>query len=173
MYKEHNLKSFIKSHFRGIYDFAGAVYHGFDAAKARRLSEQEAAATHDPVVSADAPLKLLVVNTGPNRLNLVFKNFSEKSLENKATADFLKTAVNFASTHGFSLRIISRNSQPNPRIFQDFLKSHQLESPDDHSFYTDSASRLSSPVRRLDVSKTDHIFTENEVNKLKDWTKTK
>lgn len=171
MNSKHSLKNFIKSHFRGIYDFAGAVYHGFDAAKARRLSESEATTTHDSTVSADAPLKLLAVNTGSNRFNIVFKNFSKKTLEDKNTAEFLKIAVNFANAHDFSLRIISRNSQPNPRVFCDFLKLHQLDTPKNYSFYTDSASRLSSSVRRLDVSRNDYIFTENEIDKLKDWIK--
>lgn len=171
MNKSHNLKSFIKSHFRGIYDFAGAVYHGFDAAKARRTSESEAISVHESPVSADAPLRLIAVNTGPNRLNLVFRNFSKKALEDKNTVAFLKIAIGFASTHDFTLRIISRNSQPNPRVFRDFLEFHQLDTLESYNFYTDSASRLSSSVRRLDISKNDYIFTENEIEKLKEWVK--
>ena len=173
MNKTHNFKSFIKQHFRGIYDFAGAVYHGFGAAKARRLSEVEVIAVHESSVNADSPLKIIAVNTDRNRLNVVFKNFSKKALEDKKTEDFLKTAIKFASTHDYTLRIISRNNQPNPRLFIAFIEKHQLKVPNDYSFYTDSATRLSGSVRRLDVSKNDIIFTENETEKLKDWIKTK
>lgn len=173
MYNKHSLKSFIKTHFCRIYDFAGAVYHGFDAAKIRRISENEAIASHNNAVNIDSPLKLIAVNTGSNRLNLVFKDFSRKSLESKFTADFLRTAISFANTHSYSLRIISRNSQPSPRTFIDFLKEYKLERPAEYSFYTDFSSRLSSPVRRLDVSRNDFIFSETEIDKLKEWIKTK
>ena len=165
------LKNFAKKNLRGIYDFASVFRHSFKAAKIRRLNEQETVAAHESAVSSYDLPKIIYVNSGSNRLNLVFKTFSKQTLAKKEISDFLTSATNFAANHHYALRIISRNSQVNPRDFIDFAKEHKLDIPEKYSFYTDSAARLSSSVRRLDISKNDYIFTEDNLANLKEWIK--
>ena len=171
MDESNGLKKFAKKNLRGVYDFASVFCHSFDAAKARRLNERETIATHESAVSSNYPLRIIYVNSGPNRLNLVFKTFSKQTLEKREVSDFLTSAANFAASHHFVLRIISRNSQINPRDFINFAKEHKLKIPEEYIFYTDSAMRLSGPVRRLDISKNDYIFTEDDFANLKEWIK--
>ncbi len=171
MNDSNGLKSFAKKNLRGIYDFASVFCHSFDAAKLRRQKEQDAIAAHETAVSNNSIPKIIYVNSGPDRLNIVFKKISKQALEEKETSNFLINATNFAAEHHFALRIISRNSLINPRDFLDFARTHKLTVPENYSFYTDLASRLSSPVRRLDISKNDYIFTETEAANLKEWIK--
>ena len=169
MNKSEDLKSFAKKNLRGIYNFASAFRYGLNISKERQLSEKITNSTHDTNVSVDSPLKIIVVNSGPKRLNIVFKDFPKDICENKKRADFLMQAIIFANTNHFALRIISRNNQINPRYFKTFLKKNSLSVPDRYDFYTDSATRISSPVRRLDISKNDVIFTENDIINFKKW----
>lgn len=171
MDNSNGLKGFAKKNLRGIYDFASVFRHSFEAAKIRRLNEQETVATHESATTNNSLPKIIYVNSGPNRLNIVFKNFSKQVLEKKDSSDFLVFATNFAANHHFALRIISRNNQINPRDFVNFTKEHGLTVPEDYSFYTDLASRLSSPVRRLDISKNDFVFVEDDIAALKEWAK--
>ena len=171
MKKPQNLKSFVKKNFRGAYDVAGAFKNGLKVAKARQAIESKIVVVHEAPVSLESPLRKIVVNTGPARLNLVFKNFSAKTLEEKEKSDFLSTAISFSANQHYALRIISRNSQPSPRTFTSFIKTRRLETPESYSFYTDRSTRLSSSVRRLDVSSGDIFFTENQLAELKTWTK--
>ncbi|MBR3263993.1 hypothetical protein IKF94_02035 [Candidatus Saccharibacteria bacterium] len=171
MNQPKSLKSFVKQHFRGAYDAAGAFKNGLKVAKYRRATEAKIVAVHESAIPVDSSLKKIVTNTGPKRLNLVFRTFSEKSLADKEKTEFLVAGIKFAANKGFDLRIISRNNQANPRNLTTFAKKHSLALPENYSFYTDRASRLSSPVRRLDVTKNDVFFTENELLKLKEWTK--
>ena len=161
----------MKQHFRSAYDTAGAFKNGLKAAKYRRDTEAKIVAVHESAIPVDSPLKKIVTNTGPKRLNLVFRTFSEKALADKEKTEFLVAGIKSAINKDISLRIISRNNQPNPRELTTFAKKHNLVLPENYSFYTDRASRLSSPVRRLDITGGDVIFTENELSKLKEWTK--
>lgn len=171
MNKGQNLKSYIKKNFRSAYDFAGAVKNGLKVARYRRETEARIVATHTNRVSVEYPLGLIAVNSSPKRLNLVFSSFSKKSLENKEIAAFLAAGIKIANDYDYTLRIISRNNQINPRDFMDFINNQGLAIPSSYSFYTDLASRLSSPVRRIDISPNDVIFSENELVKLKKWNK--
>lgn len=171
MNNSNGLKGFAKKNLRGIYDFASVFCHSFDAAKLRRQKERETIATHEASVSSNDTLKIIYVNSGPDRLDIVFKKFSKQVLLEQEIIDFLTSAINFAAEHHFVLRIISRNNQINPRDFLDFIKTHKLAIPEEYSFYTDLSSRLSSPVRRLDISKNDYIFAETEIANLKKWIK--
>jgi len=171
MNKSQNLKSYIKKNFRSAYDFAGAVKNGLGVARYRRETEARIVATHTNRVSAEYPLGFIAVNSGLKRLNLVFSSFSKKSLENKEIAAFLAAGIKIANDYDYTLRIISRNNQINPRDFMDCINNQGLAIPSSYSFYTDLASRLSSPVRRIDISPNDVIFSENELVKLKKWNK--
>ena len=97
MNKSEDLKSFAKKNLRGIYNFASAFRYGLNISKERQLSEKITNSTHDTNVSVDSPLKIIVVNSGPKRLNIVFKDFPKDICENKKRADFSALSISCVS----------------------------------------------------------------------------
>ena len=166
MSKEH-----IKARFSGLYSIGRAVR---DAAKnSKKLKETTKLynVAHDDSVEVGSPLAKIYVNEGPKRLNIVFKRFDAKALENNLLAEFLAISTEIAKKEECELRIISRNNLANPKDYTDFLKKHGLTAPNKCSFYTDSNKRVSGKTYRLSVTKNDVFFTEQELDKLKDWIK--
>ena len=165
------LKEHIKTHFSGLYSLGRSVR---DASKNNKKLKENAKlynATHIEKVGADAPLATIIVNDGPKRLNLVFSDFSQATLEKKEMAEFLAAGISFAKDNDYVLRIISRNNLADQRAYSNFLMIQNIEGPVNYSFYTDSAKRVSGKTYRLDITKDDVFFIEGEQKNLKDWIK--
>lgn len=166
MSKEH-----IKTRFVGLYNVGRAVRNATKNSKKLKETAKLYDATHDNNVKVDSPLATICVNEGPKRLNIVFEKFDAKALENDTLKEFLVASTNFAKKEDYELRIISRNNLANPKDYTDFLKKHGLTTPKNYSFYTDSNHRVSGRTYRLSIAKNDVFFTEQELEKLKDWIK--
>ena len=165
------IKEFTKARFRLAYDIARAAHHGAKESKSRKNYERQNNVCHVGNVSTDSKLAKLFVGTNEKRLNIVMKTFSKERLQEKDISELLKLATTFSVKNNYSLRIISRNNLPNPKIYQDFLKDNNLKSPSSISFYTDSASRVAMPTYRLEVTKGDIFFGENELKEIKEFIK--
>lgn len=169
--RELSFKESVKQNLRGAYDIVRAIHHGRAESKARKIFEAENQVVHEADVAVNAPLSKIYVSPSFERINLVFKNFDEKTLAKTEIAEFLTLAIALADAKKYALRIISRNSLPNPKLFTDFVKVNNLTFSKPLSFYTDSAERLSGFATRLEVTDEDVFFFENEIRKLKDWSR--
>lgn len=163
------LKGYIKTHFSGLYSLGRSVRDASKNSKKLKETEKLYSIAHEGVASVNSPLAIIFVNDGPKRLNLVLCDFSTKKVAD--FADFLSTGIKFARNNNYALRIISRNNLADPKAYIDFLKANNLEGPETYSFYTDSARRVSGKAHRLEITKNDIFFTEDELDKLKDWIK--
>ena len=163
------LKKQIKQRFRGLYSIGRS---GRDTAKNnKKLKASEAlyTASHAQNVAVDYPIKTIVVDGGPKRLNLIFDKFDGNAIKDHDKASFLATGILFAEEEGYALRIISRNCLADAKAFVDFEKAKKIGPIQNYSFYSDSADRVSGKTYRLSVTKQDVFFTENDLEKLKDW----
>lgn len=164
-----SLKQYIKSKHSTLYDAARIMRNSLRDSKERKLSMEKLRVTHSGKIKADAPLAMILLDSGPKRLNLVFSDFTTDILKETLIIDALLQATRFAVEHDYVLRIIVRNHLPNPKLYTDMMHANHSELPIRYSFYTDSEERVSSPVYRLEVSSNDIFFTENEFSKLKGW----
>lgn len=163
------LKGYIKTHFSGLYSLGRSVRDASKNSKKLKETEKLYNIAHEGAASVNSPLATIFVNDGPKRLNLIFCDFNVKKITD--FTDFLSTGIKFARNNNYALRIISRNNLANPKAYVDFLKANNLEGPETYSFYTDSARRVSGKAHRLEITKNDIFFTEDELDKLKDWIK--
>ena len=163
------IKPFIKNKLRFTYDIARSVHHGAKESKWRKIYENQNKAYHEGSVSVDHQIAKLYIQPSIKRLNLIFKSFNAETLN--SSKELLITATKFAAEKHFALRIISRNNLPDPKLYHDFVNSQKLTAPELISFYTDSVNRVSMPTYRLEVTKDDVFFTENETSKLKEFIK--
>ena len=166
-----SIKDFTKKHLRSAYDVVRSVHHGAKESKARRLYEEENKVCHAGKVGVDYKLSKLFVEPSVNRLNLIFSSLSHETFSKKDPAELIMLATKFCIEKNFALRIISRNNLPNPRFYHDFIIENNLSIPKSLAFYTDSQDRVSMPTYRLEVTKGDIFFTENELTKLKEFIK--
>ena len=159
----------IKRNFRLGYDIVRSAHHGAKESKARKIYEAENKVCHKKKVSINVEISKLFVEPSIKRINLIFESFTEKSISDNA--GIIKIATKFAKEKSYVLRVISRNNLPNPKLFVDFARKNNLLLPDKYSFYTDSLDRVSSPTYRLEVTRDDIFFLENEADKLKEFIK--
>ena len=166
-----SVKSLAKNRFRLAYDVVRSVHHGAKESKARRLYEEENKVCHTGKVGVDYKLSKLFVEPSVNRLNLVFSSLSQETFSRKDSEELIMLATKFCIEKSFALRIISRNNLPNLRFYHDLIVENNLSVPKVLAFYTDSQDRVSMPTYRLEVTKGDIFFTENELTKLKEFIK--
>lgn len=164
-----DVRGFTKRNLRFGYDIVRSIHHGAIDSKWRKNYEEQNKACHESNVSASYQIAKLYVDPSIKRLNLIFKSFNAETLNN--SKELLITATKFATEKHFALRIISRNSLPNPKIYNDFAISQKLTMPESITFYTDCAKRVSMPTYRLEVTKEDAFFNEDEIAKLKEFIK--
>lgn len=124
----------------------------------RRRHSVATTVTHSPQAKPVHPLATININPDFHRLNLVFDRLDAKTIEKPEVRQALTLATDFVNQYHFRLRIITRNNQPNPKLYLDFLKRQRLVIPEFYSFYNDSTERISSPTRHLDLSKNDIFF---------------
>ena len=161
-------KKYIKSHFNTAYSVARSVRNTIKNERAKKLSAKEDNATHLSLVPDDAPIKKIYINSPKKRLNVVVSEMDSLSEPVKA---FLVLATTIAHNKNYELRIIVRNSLPNPKAYNDLLQSQNIGLPKSVSFYTDCHERVSSSIYALETTADDVFFTLSEIDKLKEWGK--
>ncbi|MBQ6355054.1 hypothetical protein IJJ18_01365 [Candidatus Saccharibacteria bacterium] len=132
-----------KTRHKHLYDAAKSFYR---KAQRKKTPALEGAVTH-ALKTNPGPLKMILINDGPKRLNLIFDDLMEP--------DILILVTKFAVKNDFALRIITRNSLANPKNYLDILKEKNTPAPKDYSFYSDIEQRLAPPVHRLEISRND------------------
>ncbi|MBR2600653.1 hypothetical protein IKE07_00730, partial [Candidatus Saccharibacteria bacterium] len=116
------LKKHIKQRFRGLYSIGRSVRDTAKNNKKLKASEALYTASHTQNVAVDYPIKTIVVDGGPKRLNLIFDKFNCDSIKDHEKASFLATGILFAEEEGYVLRIISRNCLADAKAFVEFEK---------------------------------------------------
>lgn len=144
-----------KRRHKRTYDF---IRDSYKKVQSRKLPKLAGDVTHSD--GEEAPLALVYTNQSVKRLNLILNRFDEKSLANRKIAEQLISATKLARKEHYVLRIISRNTIPDPKLYCDFLAAQKLTAPEQYSFYTDIDTRLASPIHRLEVSRGD-VFYED------------
>ena len=134
----------VKLHHKKLYGLARSASKSRE--KRRKTATVDGAVTHAPKANPGL-LKMILINDGSKRLNLIFDNGMEPEVAILVTK--------FAIKNDFALRIITRNSLANPKTYLDILKEKNVPAPKDYSFYSDVDSRLAPAVHRLEVSRND------------------
>ena len=120
------LKKHIKQRFCGLYSIGRSVRDTAKNNKKLKASEALYTASHTQNVAVDYPIKTIVVDGGPKRLNLIFDKFNRDLIKDHEKASFLATGILFAEEEGYVLRIISRNCLADAKAFVEFEKVKNL-----------------------------------------------
>lgn len=100
------------------------------------------------------PIAHIKINRETDRLNLVTDSLNADSLFG-GVATSLILATLYAKNNNMDLRIITRNTENNPKNFFRFLEQYKISPPQKVEFFSDFDATASSSKLKLEVSEQD------------------